>query len=159
VSIRVVSNSTPLIALSKINQLALLKEYFSEVYIPKAVYREVVVQGEKLYGAEEVNNLEYIKVKEVKNRLAVKSLMTSLDEGEAEAIILTAESKAKLLLIDDADGRKIAQSMDLKITGTVGILLMAAKDKKLDLKNSLDYLLAEGFRLSEKEYQRILKLL
>lgn len=158
-SIRVVSNSTPLIALSKINQLALLKEYFSEVYIPKAVYREVVVQGGKLYGAEEVNNLEYIKVKEVKNRLAVKSLMISLDEGEAEAIILTAESKANLLLIDDADGRKVAQGMDLKITGTVGILLMAAKDKKLDLKNSLNYLLAEGFRLSEKEYQRILKLL
>ncbi|MBI5748502.1 MAG: DUF3368 domain-containing protein [Nitrospinae bacterium] len=156
---RVVSNSTPLIALSKINQLALLKEYFSEVYIPKAVYREVVVQGGKLYGAEEVNNLEYIKVKEVKNRLAVKSLMISLDEGEAEAIILTAESKANLLLIDDADGRKVAQGMDLKITGTVGILLMAAKDKKLDLKNSLNYLLAEGFRLSEKEYQRILKLL
>lgn len=67
--------------------------------------------------------------------------------------------KTNLLLIDDADGRKVAQSMDLKITGTVGILLMAAKDKKLDLKNSLDYLLAEGFKLSEKEYQRILKLL
>lgn len=158
-SIRVVSNSTPLIVLSKINQLALLKEYFSEVYIPKAVYKEVVVQGGKLYGAEEVNNLDYIKVKEVKNKLAVKSLMTSLDEGEAEAIILAAESKANLLLIDDADGRKVAQSMDLKITGTVGILLMAAQDKKLDLKKSLDHLLAEGFRLSEKEYQRILKLL
>jgi predicted nucleic acid-binding protein len=49
--------------------------------------------------------------------------------------------------------------MDLKITGTVGILLMAAQDKKLDLKKSLDQLLADGFRLSEKEYQRILKLL
>lgn len=49
--------------------------------------------------------------------------------------------------------------MDLKITGTVGILLMAAQDKKLDLKKSLDHLLADGFRLSEKEYQRILKLL
>ncbi len=49
-----VSNSTPLIALSKIGKIELLREYFGQIYIPKAVYEEVVVNGGILYGAEEV---------------------------------------------------------------------------------------------------------
>lgn len=40
-----VSNSTPIIALSKIEKLHLLKDYFKEIYIPEAVYEEVVIRG------------------------------------------------------------------------------------------------------------------
>ncbi|MGC9445344.1 MAG: hypothetical protein ACP5E9_10545 [Candidatus Methanospirareceae archaeon] len=39
---KVVSNSTPLIALSRIHKFSLLKEYFGAVFIPKEVYEEVV---------------------------------------------------------------------------------------------------------------------
>jgi predicted nucleic acid-binding protein len=56
----VVSNSTPLIALSKIGKLNLLREYFDQVFIPKAVYDEVVVNGGILYGAEEVAKADWI---------------------------------------------------------------------------------------------------
>ena len=50
-----------------------------------------------------------------------------LHKGEAEAICLGLEKKAKLCLIDDKDGRIIAQSNNLPITGTLGILLKAKK--------------------------------
>ncbi|MBI5789309.1 MAG: DUF3368 domain-containing protein [Candidatus Schekmanbacteria bacterium] len=155
---KVVSNSTPLIALSKIGYFSLLQEYFSEVYIPQAVYSEVVERKPELYGAKEVASLSWVKTQKVQNQLAVETLRSHLGAGESEAIVLATESKADLLLLDEASGRRIAQSLGLKITGTVGVLLKAAKDGKLDLKESLDRLLAEGFRLSEKEYQRILKL-
>ena len=56
---KVVSNSTPLIALSRINKFSLLKEYFGEVYIPKEVYEEVVTRGGNLFGAEEVESAEW----------------------------------------------------------------------------------------------------
>ena len=55
---KVVSNSTPLIALSRINKFGLLKGYFGEVYIPKEVYEEVVTRGGNLFGAEEVASAE-----------------------------------------------------------------------------------------------------
>lgn len=144
-----VSNSTPLIALSKIGKIELLHEYFGQIYIPKAVYEEVVVNGGILYGAEEVAKADWIIVEDVGNTLAVESLSMYLDAGESEAIVL-AKEKNGLLIIDDGDGRKAAKNMNIDITGTVGVLLKAGMDGKIDLRESLDELNACGFRLSEK---------
>jgi predicted nucleic acid-binding protein len=152
-----VSNSTPLIALSRINNFNLLKEYFGEIHIPEEVFDEVVTRGGDLSGAEEVASAEWIKVDKVRNKIAVESLSINLDKGEAEAIVLAREMDA-LLIIDDGDGRRTAESLGLKITGTLGILLLAREDGKLDLKIALNDLMAAGFRLSEKEYKRILSL-
>jgi uncharacterized protein len=152
-----VSNSTPLIALAKINQLNLLKDYFGEVYIPEEVYDEVVRRGGNLAGAPEVASSDWIKVEQVKNTVAVDVLCISLDRGEAEAIVLSKEKNA-LLIIDDGDGRRTAEHMGLKITGTIGILLLASQERNLDLKMAMDSLRVVGFRLGDREYDRILSL-
>ncbi len=99
----------------------------------------------------------WIKVENVENRVAVDALSISLDKGEAEAIVLSKE-KAALLIIDDGDGRRTAELLGLKITGTIGILLLASQEGKLDLKKSLDDLKSVGFRLSNEEYEKILSL-
>ena len=54
----VVSNSTPLIALPKIDLFHLLKKYFGKIFIPKEVYSEVVIRGGKLFGAEEAKSAD-----------------------------------------------------------------------------------------------------
>jgi len=144
-----VSNSTPLIALSKIGKLNLLHEYFDQISIPKAVYDEVVVNGGLLYGAKEVAEADWIIVENVGNSLAVESLSMYLGAGESESIVL-AKEKDCLLIIDDGDERKAASNMNMDITGTVGILSKAGKDCKIDLRDSLDELNACGFRLSDK---------
>lgn len=154
----VISNSTPLIALAKINQLQLLKEYFGEVLIPEEVYDEVVRRGSGLAGAVEIAACDWITRAQVTNRLAVDALCISLDRGEAEAIVL-ASVRNDLLIIDDGEGRKAARQLGLKITGTIGILLLASKERKLDLRNALDDLKAAGFHLSNKEYDRILSII
>lgn len=100
----VVSNSTPLIALSRINKFGLLREYFGEIYIPVEVFDEVVTRGGNLSGAKEAASAEWIKVDKVGNKIAVESLSITLDKGEAEAIVLAREKDA-LLIIDDGDGR------------------------------------------------------
>ncbi len=38
-----VSNPSPLIVLAKINRLYLLKEFYDNIYIPEAVYKECVL--------------------------------------------------------------------------------------------------------------------
>ena len=69
---KVVSDSSPLIALSKINKLHILKDMFNEVLIPKSVWIEVVEKGKGKYGSEEVKNAKWIKVVDVKDRLSVE---------------------------------------------------------------------------------------
>jgi len=150
----VVCNSTPLIALSRIGKLELLKRYFKEIFIPREVYDEVVTRGGNLFGAKEVKFADWIKVKDVENKTAVQSLCITLDKGESEAIVLAKEKNA-LLVIDDGEGRRIAESLELKITGTIGLILLAAENDKLDLKKTIDELMAVGFRLSRKEYEKI----
>jgi hypothetical protein len=152
-----VSNSTPLIALARIDRLELLHDFFQEIYIPEEVYDEVVRRGKDLPGASEVEASSFIKVENVDNRVAVDALSISLDRGEAEAIVL-AEKKKALLIIDDGDGRRTAELLGLKITGTIGILLLASREGILDLKRSLDDLRSVGFRISNREYEKILSL-
>ncbi|MBE9594012.1 MAG: hypothetical protein IMF19_11110 [Proteobacteria bacterium] len=67
-----VSNSTPLIALSKIDKIGLLQDYFQRIYIPEAVYNEVVVDGGILYGAREVANADWILVENDKVRFNIR---------------------------------------------------------------------------------------
>jgi len=157
VNLRVVSNSTPLTALSRIRRLHLLRELFSEVTIPAAVYDEVVIAGDGRAGGPEVENAQWIIHHQVKNKDLVAFLRISLDAGEAEAIALAKEINADLVLLDDNDGRNIAGSVGINFTGTIGILLRYYRGRSTDFKVALDELLAQGFRLSKIEYQKILE--
>ncbi|WP_461864555.1 DUF3368 domain-containing protein [Thermococcus sp.] len=154
----VVSNSTPLIHLAKIGRLELLGEFFGEVLIPEAVYRECVVEGGESEDARMVKNGEWIKVEKITDERLKRSLMIKLDEGESEAIVLALEKKADLILIDDYDGREVARALGLKVTGTIGILLKAKFSGRItSLKDELEKLKSTGFWLSEGLYEKILK--
>lgn len=50
----VVSDTTPLISLLKINRLDLLEKLFGEVFIPQAVFNELTADEEKTLTSNEV---------------------------------------------------------------------------------------------------------
>ena len=129
----VVSDTTPLISLLKINQLDLLEKLFGEVLIPEAVFNELTVDERFQLEAQLIRQKEFIAVKPVNNLESVSILKraTGLDQGESEAIVLTDELKADLLLMDEAKGRNVSAQMGLRIMGTIGILIAAYEEHEL----------------------------
>ena len=152
----VVSNSSILIHLSRIGKLWLLKEIFGKVVIPKAVYKECIVEGKA--GSDEIKSSEWIEVREIRDLNLKKVLQMLLDEGEAEAIVLALESNADLILLDETEARKIAKGLGLKVTGTIGILLKAKKLGLIEnLKKEVEALRETGFWISESLIRKILQ--
>lgn len=103
----VVSDTTPLISLLKIERLDLLEKLFGEVMIPQAVYDELTVDERFKLEAIQIRQKDFIKVKTINNSESASILKraTGLDQGESEAIVLTDELKADILLMDEAKGR------------------------------------------------------
>ena len=155
----VVSDTTAITHLAKIGALKFLQKLYVNIYIPEAVHKELTSHGDNIPGAKEVAGCSWIKIKRVKNRGQVRSLMALLDPGESEAIALAKEMNADLLIIDEKIGRMHARTLGLNITGMIGILL-AAKERCLIpyIKPYLDRLIFTKFKLSLDLYDQALVL-
>ena len=61
----------------------------------------------------------------------------SLDLGEAQAIALALQEKADYFLTDDLDARTVAGVHSIEAHGTVGIILMAFREKIIDRETAI----------------------
>ena len=156
---KVVTNSTPLIALSKINRLELLREVYRSIYIPEEVYTEVVVNGVGKPGAVEVASANWIICQPVtdKDQVLILHYRTLIDLGECGAIVLAQEIGAERIIIDDRVARQVAIAKGLPVVGTVGVLRVAKAQGIIPaVKPILDDLRSHGTRISDKLYHRTL---
>lgn len=144
----VVSNSSPLIGLTQIQQLDLLENLFGNILIPPAVANEI---------AQSVKLPSWIVITTLTQPVATRILATALGPGESEAISLALEIGADMVILDDRAARRLAQSLRLNVIGILGILL-AAKNRKLitTLRPHLDSLIKYNFHLAPELYQKIL---
>lgn len=152
----VVSNSSPLFYLYLLGRLDLLQKLYTEIWIPNAVYREMVLQAKDKDRAQAIDNAKWISLTVLKSSSKVIDLCrkTGLDRGEAEAICLAFEKKADIVLIDERDGREYAESQGLYVMGVVGVLLTAKTAKLLPkIKADLDKLRTTNFRMSYQLYE------
>ena len=153
----IVVNSTPLISLSIINQLDLLRLIFDYVYIPVAVHNEVIIKGEGKNGHTELLSADWIQVINIKNTSMKQAMLARLDEGEAEVIALANELKIERVCIDEIAGRRYACFMGLDTIGTLGILLIAKKRGFVDeVKPLMDKLIDNHIYIDKRLYQDIL---
>jgi len=94
---KVIANSTPIIILSKICELEILKNLYGEIIIPRAVFKEVTQKND--LAKEKILNSEWIKILEVRDKSDRKIYQAKLHDGEVEVMILAKEISADLLII------------------------------------------------------------
>jgi predicted nucleic acid-binding protein len=54
--------------------------------------------------------------------------------------------------MDERPGRRIAEYMEIEVTGTVALLVKLAQSRKVNIKEELDNLIRNDFWLSKKLY-------
>ncbi len=158
----VISDSTPLIHLSSVADLPLLRDLFGAITIPDAVFHEVVTAGRGRPGSREVEAAagSWIKVEKRVPTASTAQIMQQqkLQLGEAQSIELGLELKGELLLLDEQRAVEFARYAGLAIMRTGTVYAVAKRSGLIDSVGSrLDALRAAGFWLRERDYQAILK--
>ncbi|ACF44973.1 DUF3368 domain-containing protein [Pelodictyon phaeoclathratiforme] len=154
----IICNATPLIAFARIGQLALLQKVVGTLVIPNAVAREISVYSDIQHGLIDLAQEPWISVQTLQSEAQVHLLLPTLDRGEAEVIALALERAAGLVLIDELTGRKVAESLHLTVSGSVGILIQAKQMGEISaVKPLLDEMMQRGIRYSPRFVTAILQ--
>ncbi len=132
-NLKVISNASPLIYLSKIGRLRLLHDLFGAISVPDAVAAEILRGKDLSDGFASAMDVEdgidagWIKVEEPDACERDVSERYSHDPGihPGEAAVLAVGRRFDLLLLDDLCARTFAKALEFDMTGTIGILLQA----------------------------------
>ena len=142
----IVSDSTCLIGLERIQQLDLLPGLFDEVFVPPAVAAEFGI------------TLAWLKVRTPQDAAHVAALKLLVDEGEAEAIALAKELGCEVIL-DDLQARKLAAKQNVHCIGLLSVMLRAKDSGKLTaIRPLVEALKRESFYFSEALIAEALRL-
>ena len=132
----VISDTSTLILFQKIKELDLLNKLYGELTTTPEIAKEY---GNKLP--------DWIKIESVSDKKYQELLETEVDRGEASAIALAKEYDDVLLLLDDLKARKIANRLNLKMTGALGIIHKAKQSGLIDkVKPLIEKLLLTNFK-------------
>lgn len=146
-----VADSGPLIALVRLNLLALPARLFPQVLVSATVWAEVTNaprpgEGAALVSARAAGHLNVV----ADSSVAVAALEHSrLDVGELSALTLAVDLQAAVL-IDERQGRATAATLGLRVVGTLGLLLRASERGWIGpVRPMTDALTASGYFLSK----------
>jgi predicted nucleic acid-binding protein len=144
----IISDTSCFIVLSKTGQLDLLYRLFGNITTTPEIAEEF---GEKL-----PEWVEIVAAKDIQKR---HLLETQVDKGEASAMALALETENSLLIIDDYKARKLAHTLNIDYTGTIGIIILAKQKGIIDsIKPILAKIKETNFRISaELELQALMQ--
>jgi len=136
----IVSDASCLILLLKIDEIGILKEMSNKVFVTSVIKNEL-----------KQDLPVWIQVLDPKDKHYQSILEIDLDKGEASAIALMLELDDAILIIDDLKGRKLAEKLGFKFSGTLGLLLKAKQIGVIkSIKPVLDKIRLTNFRFSER---------
>ena len=149
----IIGDSSALIALAVMDCLPLLEKIFDEVYVPQAVYDEIVIKNKP----QSAKLKKYLTEKIKKAEPVIKKI--GLGKGELEAIALYKQMNADFLLIDDKRARDFASLNSVHIIGSLGVLLLAyEKGIVSTIEPQLQKLKVSDVYVSENLIEKVLKI-
>lgn len=147
---RVVSNSTPIIALANVGRQNLLKDVYGEIVIPEAVRCEVLAKRDAA-ARFLLSCPTWVRTEAAPEPDEMSLMRARLHAGEVETIMLAKSTDADLVILDDNAAKKVAKHLGLSVTGTLGLLVRAKREGHLnDVSRVLDELECLGFYMSER---------
>lgn len=154
----IVSDTSPLQYLHQLGLIRLLPALGTSVVIPPAVEREILTGkalGIRLPNLEE---LEWLSVRTPASQMAVP-LVHDLGPGETEVLMLGLEMPGSVLVLDDALARRVAETLKIPFTGTLGLLVDAKRAGLIEaVRPFLDQLQELRFHLSPAARSAVLDL-
>lgn len=126
---RLVTNTSPLILLGKINALPWLSACFTDILAPPAVLAEVGLGAPSFVRLASLSAI---------GEAFVSGAIGSLHRGELEALVLARESGIGLVALDDRSARRKATELGLQPIGTVGLIVLAHRRGIIDASVAMD---------------------
>ncbi|MFM7519140.1 MAG: DUF3368 domain-containing protein [Planctomycetota bacterium] len=150
----VVCDTSPVNYLVLIDEIDLLPQLFATVVLPAGVLAELQHPRTPPRVASWARELPpWVRV--ISPAGGVEEV--GLGRGEAEAITIATQVAADAVLIDERKATLVARSRGLMVTGTLGVLALAADSKLVDLEASIRRLLDTNFRASPELIEDILR--
>jgi len=141
----VVADTSPILYLHLIGEIQVLPALFGEIHLPSAVYIELC------HPAAPRALREWALARPVWLSIAAAAIISDpetvlLDDGERAAIALAELIHADLLLMDERKGVRASLRKGFEVTGTLGVLDLAARRELIDLADCFDRLKGTNFR-------------
>lgn len=155
----IVINTGPIIAIiAAQGSLSILHELYKHVLVPFEVRKELTDFGAARFGVTEFKEAHFL-VHQSRPINIPPILQNTLDSGEASVIQLALKKKIETVCIDETTGRRIARLYNLKVTGSLGIMLRAKKEGfRISLKDSINQMIKKGIHLSPGLINMVLEL-
>jgi predicted nucleic acid-binding protein len=148
---KIVINTGPILALvAGFGNLDILGKLYDEVYVTSEVASEIMINGYNRFAAKEFDEASFL-IKIEKSLIISPLLRNLLDIGEASVIQYALNNQLPLVCIDESAGRRIARLNELKLTGSIGIILKAKSEGYIeDVKSIMNRMLKHGIFISSK---------
>ncbi len=98
----IISNTTPILSLLKVDKLDVLQKMYGKIIVPSAVYQEIERGSNKPYY-QDIKRFDWIDIRQVTHPDSL-TYFVDLDVGEAEVLLLSKEINADLVIIDEIVG-------------------------------------------------------
>lgn len=153
-----ICDTSPIQYLYQTELLHILPTLAESVVAPPAVVDELAAGRQLGVSLPDVTQLDWISIRKPSGEIALP-LVNDLGPGEAGVLMLALESRRSVAVLDDVLARRVAETLHLRFTGALGLLL-DAKSVGLIQKVGpiLDQLDTLRFRVSPQTRRAVLTL-